>query len=115
MSYARFAVLLAGILVVFAGVESSQQIAKYSVSIPDLKVANGERVVSLEIDIRAGAVESVSNIPVGWNFVIDNDPSWQPKITATTIVGGASLTPSDLKKIQFTVRKNEFGDLKFGL
>jgi hypothetical protein len=106
---------LVSAICVFAIMGASQSKSVYSVSIPALKVAPGERIISLEIQIKAATVEGVTNLPLGWSFSDDNDPSWQPKIIAATIVGGASLEPADLKKLRLTVRKNEFGDLKFAL
>ena len=68
-----------------------------------------------EIDVDAGAIESLTNVPAGWYIGIDNDPSWHAKVKADTIVGAASMSPSDLRRIQAVIRKNEFGDLKFRL
>jgi hypothetical protein len=47
----------------------------YSVSIPDLKITDGESVVSIEINVTAAAFETFENIPVGWYVVINNDAS----------------------------------------
>ena len=94
---------------------SSETTEAYIVSIPNLRASSGELVVAFEVDVTAGAIQSVSNLPVGWYFVLDNDASWHTKIKANSTVGAASLTPENLKKIQFVVKKNEFGDLKFEL
>ena len=93
----------------------AQKTAEYSVRIPGLRVAPGESVVSFEIYITAGAIQSVLNVPVGWYLVVDNDASWQTKIKANTTVGAAALKPEDFKRFRFLVKKNEFGDLKFEL
>jgi hypothetical protein len=49
----------------------------YSISVPLLKTFAGERVVSFEIDLTAGTVQAVSNLPIGWYVVVDNDASWK--------------------------------------
>jgi len=72
-------------------------------------------VVSFEVDVTAGAFESASNLPVGWYIAIDNDASWQTKITANTTVGAAALKPEEFEKLRFSIDKNESGGLKFRL
>ena len=104
--------LLVTLLVVAA---AAGQTAEYTVSIPSPQISTGELVVSFEIDVTAGAFQSVSNMPVGWYLVVDNDASWRTKIEANTTVGAASLKPEDPRKLRFVVRKNEFRDLKFEL
>jgi hypothetical protein len=73
----------------------------------------GAAIVAFEVDIAAGAVQSISNIPIGWYITIDNNASWQTRIKANSQLGSASLTPQALSKCEIVVRKNEFGDLKF--
>lgn len=87
----------------------------YAVSFSNVKAASGEVIVSLQVKAIAGAFVGVLNLPVGWYVDINNDPSWQTEIKANTIVGAASLTPEDLRKLKFLVLKNEFGDLKFSI
>jgi hypothetical protein len=79
----------------------------YSISVPLLKTSAGERVVSFEIDVTAGTVQAVSNLPMGWYVVVDNDASWQTKVTANTTVGAAALSPEQFQKIQLVVKKDE--------
>jgi hypothetical protein len=85
------------------------------ISITNLSVSPDESIVSFEIVVEAGVIYSISNIPVGWYFSIDNDASLQTKIKANTIVGAASLSLDDFKAVQIMIRKNEFGGLKLGL
>ena len=101
------------LILVTAG--AAQRTAEYGVSIPNLPVAPGESIVSFEINVTAGAIQSVMNVPVGWYLVVDNDASWRTKIKANTTVGAAALKPEDFKQLRFVVKKNEFGDLKFKL
>jgi len=93
---------------------SAETTDRYSVSISTPKaISPEERVVSFEVEVAASAIRSISHLPVGWHVVIDNDASWNTKITATATVGAASLTLHDLNSLQFVIDKNEFGDLKF--
>ncbi|HUA32513.1 MAG TPA: hypothetical protein VMA09_02830 [Candidatus Binataceae bacterium] len=93
----------------------AQQTTEYIVSIPKLRVSTDDSVVSFEVDVTAGAFESASNLPVGWYIAIDNDASWQTKITANTTVGAAALKPEEFEKLRFSIDKNESGGLKFRL
>lgn len=113
MSFSRFVSLFSLVLILPVTVHAAEKTEEYTVSIPSLRVSPGESVVSFEIDVTAGAIRSLSNIPVGWYLVVDNDASWQTKIKANTTVGAAALKPEDLSKVRFVVEKNEFGDLRF--
>jgi len=115
MSSSRLLSPFAMILLMVVNAAAAGKTDIYTVSIPNLRVSAGESVVSFEVDVTAGAIQSVSNIPLGWYFVVDNDASWLTKIKANSTVGAASLKPEDLRKVQFVVKKNEFGDLKFEL
>jgi len=114
VSFPRFLFLFCLVLLPIS-TGNAEKVERYTVSIPHLRFFSGESVVSFEIDVSAGAIQSVANIPVGWYFVVDNDASWQTKITANSTVGAASLTAEEFKKLQFVIKKNEFGDLKFEL
>ena len=109
------ALLLAVMLPVVGGAGAAETTGEYAVSIRNLPLSAGELIVSFQIDVTAGAIQSISNIPVGWHLVLNNDASWQTRIIANSTVGAASLQPDDLRKVQFVVKKNEFGDLKFEL
>jgi hypothetical protein len=79
----------------------------YSISVPLLRTSAGERVVSFEIDLAAGTVQAVSNLPIGWYVVVNNDASWQTKVTANTTVGAAALSPEQFQKILLVVKTDE--------
>ena len=111
----RFVCLFSLALMLLVSAGAAEKPAEYTVSISNVRVSAGESVVSFEIDVTAGAFESVSDVPVGWYLTVDNDASWQTKIKANTTVGAAALKPEDLRKLRFKVKKNEFGDLKFDL
>jgi CYTH domain-containing protein len=42
-----------------------------------------------------------------WYLVIDNDPSWRTKISGNTLIGAASLTSEEFKRIRLQVKKDE--------
>lgn len=117
MTCVRWALKLIVPLAVLAAVSPAADNQKmYSVSFPQLKGAGkGERVVAFEIKVTAGGIRSVSNVPMGWNLVIDNDASWQTTIHGNVEVGAAALEPADFRRLTLTVERNEFGDLKFEL
>jgi hypothetical protein len=84
-------------------------------SVGNLSLQKNERIVGLEVDVAAGAFDSITKLPVGWTVTIDNDASWQTKVQASVQVGAASLSPESLQKVLLIVRENEFGDLKFNI
>ncbi len=84
-----------------------------TLSVQTIKLAAGERIVSFEIRITAGAFRTISDLPLGWTVDIDNDPSWHTKVTGSLMVGAAALSPEELKKTKFLIEKEEFEDLRF--
>jgi hypothetical protein len=76
-----------------------------AVAISHVETFGKERVVLFEVDLNAAMVKSVSNVPKGWNVVIDNDASWQSKVTGNVLVGAAALSPEELKQIRLVVEK----------
>ncbi len=84
-----------------------------TLSVQTIKVEAGERIVSFEIRIAAGAFRTISDLPLGWTVDIDNDASWHTKVGGSLMVGAAALSPEELKKLKFLIEKNEFEDLKF--
>ena len=108
------AVILLALCMSASGQQPTHGLGTYSVSPPHLGAAIGERVVSFEIHISAGEVLAVSNLPIGWYVVVDNDPSWQTKISGNARVGAASLDPDEFQKLRLVVKKDEFY-LKFAV
>jgi hypothetical protein len=115
MYFSRLAILLLLLMVVPINMGSAEKMETYSVSVSELETSSGEVIVSFAINVTAGAIQSVVNIPVGWYLAVDNDASWQTKIKANTIIGAASLSVEDLRRMKLIIKKNEFMDLKFGL
>jgi hypothetical protein len=85
------------------------------VRVQHLQVATGERIVSFEIHVIAGAFRGFSNLPLGWRLEIDNDSSWQTGFKGTIDVGAASLTPQEFEKLRFLIEKAKFEIPKFHL
>ena len=89
----RLAVLLTATLTALLlprGVQPSRkQLAL--VSLPDLRVAAGERVVSFHFELTSARIAQIPDVPIGWNISVDNDPSWNTKIDASTIVAAAAV------------------------
>lgn len=54
------------------------------------------RIAGIELTLRHGAVASIGDVPVGWHWVIDNDPSWNTTVSGRAVVGAAFLQPSRL-------------------
>ena len=54
------------------------------------------RVAAIDLMIRHGAIASLRSAPAGWQFNIDNDPSWHTKISGHALVGAAFLQPEAL-------------------
>jgi len=97
--------LLAATFVAIAQVPQSTN-ETVSVSIPHLATFSGERIVALEIHVTAGVVQSVSNLPIGWYVVVDNDASWCTTIKGNTEVGAAALSAGELRNLRLTVKKD---------
>ncbi len=67
----------------------------YKLSLAGIKLEKNERIAGFEINIKSGKIQSVPNVPIGWELVIDNDPSWTTSIKGTAIVGSAFLGSND--------------------
>jgi hypothetical protein len=78
-----------------------------SVSISRVETSVKERIVSFEVDLTSAMIKSVSNVPKGWYVAIDNDASWQTKVTGNALVGAAAVSPEELKQIRFVVERDE--------
>ena len=61
------------------------------VSIPALKLEAKERIVGLDIHVRSGMIVQLPKVARGWSISIDNDPSWNTRISGSLAVGAAAL------------------------
>lgn len=78
---------------------TTSQCQLVSVSVPALHVSNKERIVGFEIHIRSGRIALLPNTPIGWNFSVDNDPSWNTVIKGSIDVGAAAMDPDFLRDL----------------
>lgn len=83
-----------------------------SVSLPGLKLDPGERVVDFHFDVQSGRIARLSDIPIGWDVSVDNDPSWNTKIEGSIRVGAAALDASFFRDFAL-IEKQANPDLPF--
>lgn len=67
----------------------------YQLSLGAIQLKENEQISSFEIKISAGRIMSLPLLPMGWNLVIDNDPSWTTSIRGNALVGAAFLNRRD--------------------
>jgi hypothetical protein len=65
-----------------------------SVSLPAVHIGAGERVVGFDFEVTSGRIAQITDMPIGWNVSVDNDPSWNAKIHASVLVAAAALDAS---------------------
>jgi len=67
----------------------------YGLSLAGIKLEKNERIAGFEISVSSGRVASLPSLPMGWNLIVDNDPSWATKFQGNALVGSAFLNSSD--------------------
>lgn len=77
-----------------------------SLSLPDLRVAQKERIVGFHFELTSGRIAHMRDMPIGWNISVDNDPSWNTKVDASIVVAAAALDPAFFKEF-VVIEKNE--------
>jgi hypothetical protein len=97
---------LSFLLPLFAAIVPVLPAQKYPVSIPSLKLADGERVVGFEIHVESGKVAAAPNIPIGWSVSIDNDASWNTSLKALVPVGAAAWDDKFFRKFVIVERED---------
>jgi hypothetical protein len=85
-----------------------------SLSLTSLRIAAGERVVGFELHIRSARIVSMPEVPTGWDVHIQNNPSWNTVIRASSLVGAAAVDAGFFKTF-LLVEKNESLGLPFGV
>ncbi|HXZ12825.1 MAG TPA: hypothetical protein VEG64_10555 [Candidatus Sulfotelmatobacter sp.] len=93
ISRAKIASLALGVIfaVLLNGAATRLQSRQVLLSVPDLRIAPDERVVAFHIDVVAGRIVRITDMPIGWNISINNDPSWNTQMDASVIVAAAAL------------------------
>lgn len=84
-------------------------------SLSGIHLQEGERVVGIDVSLRAGSFVTIYGMPTGWLLTVDNDASWQTSLKGDAKVGAAALDTVSLQKMAILVHRCEFGDLKFHL
>lgn len=84
------------------------------VSIPNLHLDEGERVVGYEIHITSGRIAKLPDIPIGWSLSVDNNASWNSSIKASATVGAAAVSRAFFRDF-LVVEKNESLGVSFDL
>jgi hypothetical protein len=97
-----------------ATLASSEERNLLTVTLAHLPAQAGERIVAIEVSIAAGGVYRLDHLPMGWNFVVDNDPSWQTTVKGNIEIGAAAVD-SDYFRAFMIVRRFEYSNLKFEL
>lgn len=87
---------------------------RYELTIPNLRLEPGERVVGFSVEVDSGRIASAPDVPIGWNLTIDNEPSWTTKLTATVIVGAAALDARFFRDF-VVIEKSSLGGAPFAV
>ena len=69
----------------------NKEIKRISLSVPDIKIGNKDRIVEFKATIVNGFVVSVPRIPPGWFFRINLPYQWKTNVVAGSIIGVADL------------------------
>jgi hypothetical protein len=89
----RFAII--SLLTLYSSPSSAQS---FTVSLPSIKLAAGERITAFQINISSARIASLPDTPIGWVLGVDNDPSWHTSINGNIIVGAAALDANFLRR-----------------
>ncbi|MFZ0701384.1 MAG: hypothetical protein WAN10_12990 [Candidatus Acidiferrales bacterium] len=104
---ACFTILAIALAAAAGATRGAPPVAKQvSLSISRLSIAPGERVVGFEFHITSGRVAQIPDTPIGWNITIDNDPSWNGKVSGSVVVASAAVDASFFRGF-LIVEKNE--------
>jgi predicted RecB family nuclease len=86
------------------------------VSVPTLQMQKNERIVGFEMRIRSGRIAQLPNVPIGWSFSVDNDPSWNTDVKGSIMVGAAALSADFLRRfVVVETEKDAPSDMPFAL
>ena len=97
------------LLTVPVSLSAAEPFQKYTLSIPDLRIGENERVDGFTVVISYGDVISVPRIPMGWSVHIDNSPLWKTTVRGNISVGAAALThqQTDFFKGFLVIQRND--------
>lgn len=83
--------------------------SRYVLSFTGLRLAQGERVVGIDIHIANATVDQVTRAPAGWTLTIDNDPSGKVELRGNVLVGAAAMDVSGLNHLVRLVSPSDLG------
>lgn len=52
-----------------------EAVPRYTVSFQGIRIAHGERIVGIDIQVGNARMVRLDEIPAGWTLTVDNDPS----------------------------------------
>ena len=78
----------------------------YSISTKNIDLGKYNRIANFELNIRSGSVYSVPRVPQGWEIYIDNQPSWNTRVTGGAVVGAAGLYTDFFEEEFLVIEKN---------
>jgi hypothetical protein len=58
---------------------------------PNTKLEEGERIICATINFESASINSIRNIPAGWEFNLELDPPPNPRLVGCITVGAAAL------------------------
>ena len=107
------ALLAVAIAVVVGAARGKPPVAEnLSLSLSRLPISSGERMVGFEFHVKSGRIAAVPGIPAGWDVHIENNPTWNAVIRASSMVGAAAVDASFFKNF-IVIEKNESLGLPF--
>lgn len=76
-------------------------------SMQNLQLPKGKHLISLTIDLESGSFDTVSNMPAGWQFTINNDSPGRATLEARANATSRALDEHDLDNIALEIIKND--------
>lgn len=93
VSFCWFAFVILSL--VMMGCAAQRPTTLCEVKIPDKILSEKVRIVGITLSLTNACFASLPEIPPGWFFKIDNDPTWRGQLEGQIIVGAAALNKSD--------------------
>jgi len=100
------------LMVLFMCLVASNSLAAefYEISLAKLPFTKSERISGIDIKLKSGRIYSMSQFPMGWNVVVNNDPSWMTSFKGSLLVGAAALDQKDVKMLDHLVVIEKLSD-----
>lgn len=100
------------LLVLFICLVASNSFAAefYEISLAKLPFMKSEKISGIDIKLKSARIYSMSQFPMGWNVVVNNDPSWMTSFKGSLLVGAAALDQQDMKMLDHLVVIEKLSD-----